>query len=263
MEAILAETRKINRSIQKSAEQFVDFTDVARILNSSIKANVYIINNQGSLLGYRLLENFECEIMLDEVVEPGIFPEKYNQMLLSIDETKANFEQTSADCVFELGEGCQFTHKITTIIPINAVGERLGTLLLARFSEKFDSNDLILAEYGALTVGMEILRVKNDKLEAEARKEVSVKVALESLSYSELEAIEHIFAELDDEEGIVVASKVADEAGITRSVIVNALRKFESAGVVESRSLGAKGTHIKILNDRLLDKFDEQGVKLI
>ena len=45
--------------------------------------------------------------------------------------------------------------------------------------------------------------------------------------------------------------------GITRSVIVNALRKFESAGVIESRSSGMKGTYIKVLNDYIFDELDE------
>ena len=45
--------------------------------------------------------------------------------------------------------------------------------------------------------------------------------------------------------------------GITRSVIVNALRKFESAGVIESRSSGMKGTYIKVLNDVLFDEIEE------
>ena len=58
-----------------------------------------------------------------------------------------------------------------------------------------------------------------------------VKSAVSTLSFSELEAILHIFDELGGHEGILVASKIADRAGITRSVIVNALRKFESAGV--------------------------------
>ena len=49
-------------------------------------------------------------------------------------------------------------------------------------------------------------------------------------------AIEHIFEELGGNEGLLIASKVADRVGITRSVIVNALRKLESAGVIESRS---------------------------
>ena len=60
---------------------------------------------------------------------------------------------------------------------------------------------------------------------------------------------------MDGDEGLLVASKIADKVGITRSVIVNALRKFESAGVIESRSLGMKGTHIRILNDKLLDEL--------
>ena len=32
-------------------------------------------------------------------------------------------------------------------------------------------------------------------------------------------------------------------------MIVNALRKFESAGIIESRSSGMKGTYIKIRNE--------------
>ena len=62
-------------------------------------------------------------------------------------------------------------------------------------------------------------------------------MAIGTLSYSEIEAVEQIFSELDGTEGLLVASKIADRSGITRSVIVNALRKLESAGVIESRSL--------------------------
>ena len=54
-----------------------------------------------------------------------------------------------------------------------------------------------------------------------------------------------------------MASKIADRVGITRSVIVNALRKFESAGVIESSSSGMKGTYIKVLNDVVFDELDK------
>ena len=56
---------------------------------------------------------------------------------------------------------------------------------------------------------------------------------------------------------MLVASKIADRVGITRSVIVNALRKFESAGVIESKSSGMKGTYIKVLNDAVYDQLKE------
>lgn len=54
-----------------------------------------------------------------------------------------------------------------------------------------------------------------------------------------------------------MASKIADRVGITRSVIVNALRKFESAGVIESRSSGMKGTYIKVLNDYVFTELEK------
>ena len=75
-----------------------------------------------------------------------------------------------------------------------------------------------------------------------------------------LEAVQQIFAELDGDEGLLVASKIADRSGITRSVIVNALRKLESAGVVESRSLGMKGTRIKITNSKFKDELNKMTI---
>ncbi|NLG95425.1 MAG: GTP-sensing pleiotropic transcriptional regulator CodY, partial [Acetomicrobium flavidum] len=37
----------------------------------------------------------------------------------------------------------------------------------------------------------------------------------------------------------------------------NALRKLESAGLIESRSLGMKGTYIKILSPIFLDELNK------
>jgi transcriptional pleiotropic repressor len=96
-----------------------------------------------------------------------------------------------------------------------------------------------------------MLRAVSEENAEENRKIAVVKSAISTLSYTEMHAIIHIFEELDGVEGILVASKIADKAGITRSVVVNALRKFESAGVIESRSSGMKGTYIKVLNDAI------------
>ena len=113
-----------------------------------------------------------------------------------------------------------------------------------------------LTEYGTTVVGLEMMRSVNEEKEEEKRKVSIVRSAINTLSYSELEAILHIFDELDGNEGILVASRIADRVGITRSVIVNALRKFESAGVIESRSSGMKGTYIKVVNDVVFDELD-------
>ena len=100
-----------------------------------------------------------------------------------------------------------------------------------------------------------MMRSVNEETAEEERKVQIVKSAIGTLSFSELEAMVHIFEELDGSEGLLVASKIADRVGITRSVIVNALRKFESAGIIESRSSGMKGTYIKVLNDVVYDEI--------
>ena len=84
----------------------------------------------------------------------------------------------------------------------------------------------------------------------EIRKHQIITSAINTLSFSEHEAIRYVFEELDgEEEGVIIASRLAEKVNITRSVIVNALRKFESAGVIETRSNGMKGTYIKVINE--------------
>lgn len=254
MQELLKKTRRLNKQIQNFGSDDVSFLELSRVLREILKANVYITSRKGKILGHDFVEGFDCEAVEKEIIDKGRFPEAYNDALLEFKETNENMDGLEY-CVFDKSLTCEYPNKISTVIPISSTGDRLGTLLLARFGERFTEEDLILAEYSATIVGMEILRSKSNEIEEEARKKSVVQMALGTLSYSELEAMDHIFEELDGDEGLLVASKVADRVGITRSVIVNALRKFESAGVIESRSLGMKGTHIKILNDKLMEEL--------
>lgn len=256
MSTLLNKTRKLTRVLQKSGTDAVAFADICKLLSEVLECNVYLISKRGNILGYSFSENFECKIMIDKVLNDKKFPTDYNEKLLNIHDTLANLHNEGR-CVFEEQGNCVISEKITTIVPIVGSGERLGTLLLAKFGEHFDDEDLVLSEYSATVVGMELLRARQSEIEEEARSKAVVQLAIGTLSYSELEAVEHIFDQLNGNEGLLVASKIADKVGITRSVIVNALRKFESAGVIESRSLGMKGTHIKILNTKLLDELNK------
>ncbi|MBC7326140.1 MAG: Rrf2 family transcriptional regulator, partial [Moorella sp. (in: Bacteria)] len=90
----------------------------------------------------------------------------------------------------------------------------------------------------------------------EARKRAAIYLALGTLSHAELNAVQHIFAGLNaDDRGIVVASRIAERARIGRSVIANALRKLESAGLIKTTSLGRKGTLIRVLNSGLVKEL--------
>ncbi|MGM0897546.1 MAG: GTP-sensing pleiotropic transcriptional regulator CodY [Bacillota bacterium] len=253
---LLGKTRRINSMLQAAAGKPVNFKDMAETLSEVIEANVFVVSRKGKVLGYavnQLIENERMKNMLEE----RQFPLEYTQNLSNVTETSANMDVSSEHTIFPVEERELFKNGLTTIVPIIGGGERLGTLLLGRVNDQFGDDDLILGEYGATVVGMEILREKGDRIEEEARSKAVVQMAISSLSYSELEAIEHIFEELDGNEGLLVASKIADRVGITRSVIVNALRKLESAGVIESRSLGMKGTYIKVLNTKFLAELEQ------
>ena len=253
MTKLLDKTRQINKLLQRS--EILEYDGISKVLSNVLEANVYISGKSGEIFGYAFLDDFECDLMVDKVINRGKFPAKYVNWLNRMDVTNANRRSKTGKCVFEDGKKCLFNGKNTTIVPIYGVGERIGTLVIARYDKDFTDDDLLLAEYGATVVGMEMLRGRNEKIEIEAREKATVQIALATLSYSEAEAAINIFSELNGNEGLLVASKIADRVGITRSVIVNALRKFESAGVIESKSLGMKGTYIKIKNEYLLDEI--------
>ncbi|SFD80791.1 transcriptional pleiotropic repressor [Lentibacillus persicus] len=253
---LLERARKINAMLQKTTGKSVNFNDMSATLRDVIKGNVFIVSRRGKLLGFAINQEIENERM-KSMLEERQFPEEYTHGLFNIFETTANLDIDSPFTAFPVENRELFKNGLTTIVPIIGGGDRLGTLVLSRLSDSFNEDDLLLGEYGATVVGMEILHEKTEEIEVEARSKAVVQMAISSLSYSELEAIDHIFEELNGKEGLLVASKIADRVGITRSVIVNALRKLESAGVIESRSLGMKGTYIKVLNDKFLVELEK------
>ncbi len=253
---LLTKTRRINRLLQKAAGHAVNFSEMAEVLSDVIEANIFVVSRKGKIIGLSIYQEIEND-RIKQMYKDKHFPEEYNTLLLKQDESVSNIGIDDPLTSFPVEMKDIFKDSFTTLVPIMGAGDRLGTLILGRLNQKFDNEDLILAEYGATVIAMEILRERAEAIEEEVRSKAVVQMAIGSLSYSELEAVEHIFEELDGKEGLLVASKIADRVGITRSVIVNALRKLESAGVIESRSLGMKGTYIKVLNEKLLFELDK------
>ena len=229
---LLDKTRKINKLLHNNNSSKVVFNDICQVLTGVLDSDILVISKKGKVLGSSICKGVDelHELIVDEV--GGYIDTELNERLLGILSTNK-----------------------AIITPIDIAGERLGTLFEYRSDREYDIDDIILTEYGTTVVGLEMMRSVNEENEEEKRKVAIVRSAINTLSYSELEAILHIFDELDGNEGILVASRIADRVGITRSVIVNALRKFESAGVIESRSSGMKGTYIKVVNDVVFDVF--------
>ena len=257
---LLDKTRKINKLLHNNNSQKVVFNDICDVLSEILEANSLVISKKGKVLGVGTHNGTSeiTELIADKV--GGFIDEMLNERLLSILSTKENVNLAT------LGFDEEYVNRFQAIIsPIDIAGSRLGTVFIYKEEKGFDIDDIILSEYGTTVVGLEMMRSVNEENAEENRKIAIVKSAISTLSFSELEAIIHIFSELRGNEGVLVASKIADRVGITRSVIVNALRKFESAGVIESRSSGMKGTYIKVINDVVFAELEEvkkdQGIK--
>ena len=245
---LLDKTRKINKLLHNNHSQRVDFNDICDVLSSILESNVLVISQKGKVLGAGCWNNIE---RIDELItaDVGGFVDKmFNERLLGVLSTKENVN------LLTLGFTSGNERKYKALIaPVDIAGERLGTLFMYKCINDYDIDDIILCEYGATVVGLEMMSsVCNENAEDERKKKI-VKSAISTLSASELQAIKAVFDALDGTEGILVASRIADNTGITRSVIVNALKKFDSAGVISTKSSGMKGTKIKVLNEAVFD----------
>ena len=247
---LLDKTRKINKLLHNNNSHKFVFNDICKVLSEILLSNILVISRKGKVLGVSAWEGVDEieELIADQV--GGFVDPMLNERLLSILSTKENVNLVTLGFTEDKVKDYQ-----AIITPIDIAGERLGTLFIYKSNSQYDIDDIILSEYGTTVVGLEMMRSVNEENAEETRKIQIVKSAISTLSFSELEAITHIFEELDGNEGILVACKIADRVGITRSVIVNALRKFESAGVIETRSSGMKGTYIKVLNDVIFDEL--------
>jgi transcriptional pleiotropic repressor len=254
MQDLLEKTRLVSRALQNRRDYraYPDYQKLSKLLCDLAAANVYLISREGRILGYAWVSEYDCPIMAN-LLEKNSMPDSYVEKLNQYHESVLNHTDHGL-CAYA-DHPCTYSNKHVLYVPITGGAERLGTLILARFGQPFDTRDLVLAEYLATVVGLEILHDRTRSIEERARERLVVQMAMRALSYSEVESVRHIVRELGGPEGVVVASRVADRVGVTRSVIVNALRKLESAGIIESRSLGMKGTYIRVLSALFLEEL--------
>ena len=85
MASLLEKTRKINRLLQRSEN--VEYDGISRVLSNVLNANVYITNKKGKIYGYAFVDDFECDLMIDKVIDQGEFPKHYVNWLMRASST--------------------------------------------------------------------------------------------------------------------------------------------------------------------------------
>ncbi len=246
---LLDRTRRINKLLSGQYSSKVAFDDICTELGQMMAASAFVVSSKGKLLGAYVSDSI-CVIRGLQGKRGGYIETKLNERFLNVLSTKENVNLEILGFAREEIAGIE-----ALITPIYLYGERLGTLFLYRKEEPFGIDDIILSEYSTTVVGLEIMRsVQGESDEEENRKKIFSSV-LTALTPLERKAVTCVIHELDGRDGMLVTSKLAGRVGITRTVIVNALRKLESAGLVKTKSSGMKGTHIEVLNDIVYTEF--------
>ena len=189
---LLDKTRKINKLLHNNNSHKVVFNDICDVLSDILKSNVLVISKKGKVL---VIKNREDIPEIHELIEDKVgllIDSMLNERLLLVLSTKENVNLTT------LGFDSDNIEKYQgLLLPIDIAGERLGTLFLYKLDAQYDIDDIILGEYGTTVVGLEMMRALNEENAEEDRKIAIVRSAISTLSFSELQAIKHIFSELD------------------------------------------------------------------
>ena len=247
---LLDQTRRIGKLLHDNASRVVIFSDICACLGELLSASCMVVSAKGKVLGaYDHKEAPDLSALLRTSVGALIDPQM-NERFLSVLSTKENVNLQTLGFDRSVSRG-----STAILLPVYFAGERMGTTFIYRSGSTFDVEDIILSEYANTVIELEIMRALYEEDDEEKRMKSNLSAAMESMSQSEQKAISCLLRELDGREGILITSRVAEKYKITRSIIVNAMRKLEGAGVLETKSMGMRGTHIRILNDTLLTEY--------
>ncbi len=246
---LLDRIRTVNGLLRKNQEEKVVFTDICNCLGRLLSADVAVLSRKGKILGKNSRRKDEG-LLLRGVNVGDRTDEALNNRLLTILSTQ---ESVSPEVMgLEDSGGMKLL-----VTPVEMKGLRLGTMMVCRKKEAFSIEDIILCEYADTVLSLEMLRSETEEYEAGHRRERSAHDAFAALSYSEAIGVTKVLDELKGEEGTVIASRIAESIGITRPVVVNGLRKLESAGIIETGSAGMKGTRIRIKSPEIYEEAEK------
>ena len=81
---------------------------------------------------------------------------------------------------------------------------------------------------------------------------------IRQLSHTELEVTKILYEALNGQKSSVfVASDLIQGQEISRTVVTATISKLALVGIIRSKSLGMKGTHIEVLNQEALNEIAE------
>lgn len=250
MEEIRKRFGFINEAFTKKNTMQLSFDEICETLAGVMSGNIIIYSVKGKILGSCLNEP-EDLVDLEDVGKN--LTSSVSRNIERIEEPQINVRYKEARMIFRESLSEQSLKKYHTLVPIFLRGERLGTLMFARYDREYTSADVLVGEYVAVIIGMEIDKRKQWSGAEKRRSNNAAQNAFSALSGSEKKVMKYIFEELERlGTDRIISSKVADELSLGRSTVATALRKSDGAGMIQMTSFGAKGTGVVILNQEFV-----------
>lgn len=246
---ILDRIRKLNRMVEMYPADDALAREISAALADEFGGIVKLMDKEGKVLLSHKSIMADGEIEMIPKGEGDSISSTLNERLLGVMSTDDNAS-------LELLGLHSEAPVCLMVVPVTSNLARVATLLIYRNKKKYELDDIIYVEHAKSLLATIFGGISLEKDRDKDRAKTSLNKGIYSLSNAELTAASYVLDCLDQDEGIVVAKDVSESKGVSRSVIVAALKKLESAGVIECRSAGSKGTYIKIANDFLRDSID-------
>lgn len=249
MITLVEKLRQLNEVFNESSSRLLHLNDLCKRLATIMSANVYLFKMTGSIFAHGTVTAYHCEHNINSL-KTLVLPEKYLTLFTSTNRAKFNIFEQHPTCTYEGVETCIYADRYYAMVPVFYNHKKWAGMLFVRYGTPFDVDDEALSEYISAIISMEILFGEQERLYNMAVKRARSQLAVKNLTYSELKATEQAISDLVKQgmEGTIMLNKISDESFVPHSTVSSALKKLESAGVIETRSKGVKGKHVKITN---------------
>lgn len=248
---LLDSTRRIEKLLRDYPAPRIEFNDICEVMSDILDADILLVAKSGKVLGTGLIPGVPQVPDLAQYVTGSRVNAKIAQRFNNVLSTSEN-----SDLELLGIENPNHCHCLLT--PVILSCSHLATLLVVFDRDKLGVDDVILCEFGATVIGLEINRSLKEEKASELRDEQNVKVIMTTLSHSEVKALCEILRRVRDGENLIVGTAVADKLGVARASVVNALKKCTSAGILDTRSGGRNGTLIRVLNPKIYSLLGDQ-----
>lgn len=250
---LLSKIQQLNSIFDKSLTAFTHLAELCDQICNIIGCNIYVFDLEGNINAYSIAAKFECPYT-ERSLQDKKLPSYYFNLFNTMEKPLTGQYEKIPVCTYANVKICEFDDRYFSLYPVYLNCKKIAGLLLIRYGTNFSQTDNILCEYASAIIYLDLFQQKQLEIQQKSLEQAAVKLAVGSLSFSELRSVSAILEQLDGLEGCIFLNKIAEQCFSTHSTVSGALKKLEAAGVISTKSQGVKGKYVKITNQKLYEE---------